>query len=167
MDHPEIIRASRTMKLCGSCSSYQGHVQRIPALSLTESLRIRRYSNIAVPKPLEISNYCWVINTADCLSSWTLWTIKTHFSFKLFFFVPESKPYTYLIAFTKKINLKNRFRRFHGLLIHSLVTPWIWENPHKILETNPSRFKLCRSFNWAVRFDTWLIRLTKYRIVAS
>ena len=71
IDHPEIIRASRTMILCGSCSSYQGHVQRIPALSLTESLRIRCYSNIAVPKPLEPSNYCWVINTADCSSSWT------------------------------------------------------------------------------------------------
>ena len=79
IDHPEIIRASRTMKLCGSCSSYQGHVQRIPALSFTESLRITRYSNIAVPKPLELSNYYWVIKTADCSSSWTPWTIKTYF----------------------------------------------------------------------------------------
>ena len=51
------------------------------------------------------------------------------------FFVPESKLYTYLIALhiqnkTKQKN-KNKtkkkyiygFRRFHGLLIHSLVTP--------------------------------------------
>ena len=108
IDHPEIIRASRTMKLCGSCSSYQGHVQRIPALSFTESLRITRYSNIAVPKPLELSNYCWVINTADCSSSWTPWTIKTYFFFKLFFFVSESKRYTYLLAFTKKNSLKKK-----------------------------------------------------------
>ena len=49
------------------------------------------------------------------------------------FFVPESKLYTYLIALhiQKKNKKKNKkkniyiygFRRFHGLLIHSLVTP--------------------------------------------
>ena len=44
------------------------------------------------------------------------------------------------------------------------------ENAHKILETNRTRFKLCRSFIWAVRFDTWLIRSKEHRpfqIVAS
>ena len=90
--------------LYASCSSCLGHVQRIPALSFTESLRIRRHSNIAVPKQLELSNYCLVINTADCSLSWTPWTIKTYLNY--FFFVPGSKPYTYLIALLlqKKIN---------------------------------------------------------------
>ena len=57
---------------------------------------------------------------AECSPSWTSWTIKTYFSFKLFSFVPESKLYTYLIALLLK---KNLWWRFRGLLIHSLVTP--------------------------------------------
>ena len=63
--------------------------------------------------------------TADCSLSWTSWTIKTYFSFKLLFFVPERKFYTYLIAFLfqKKYAKKfHGFRSFRGLLIHSLVT---------------------------------------------
>ena len=63
--------------------------------------------------------------TADCSPSWTSWTIKTYFSFKLLFFVPERKCYTYLIAFLfrKKYAKKSHgFRSFRGLLIHSLVT---------------------------------------------
>ena len=63
--------------------------------------------------------------TADCSPSWTSWTIKTYFSFKLFFLLPERKFYTYLIAFLlqKKYTKKpHGFRSFRGLLIHSLVT---------------------------------------------
>ena len=63
--------------------------------------------------------------TADCSPSWTSWTIKTYFSFKLFFLLPERKFYTYLIAFLlqKKYTKKSHgFRSFRGLLIHSLVT---------------------------------------------
>ena len=63
--------------------------------------------------------------TADCSPSWTSWTIKTYFSFKLFCFVPERKLFTYLIAFLlqKKYRKKSHgFRRFRGLLIYSLVT---------------------------------------------
>ena len=145
------------MKLCGSCSSYQGHVQRIPALSFTESLRITRYSNIAVPKPLELSNYCWVIKTADCSSSWTPWTIKTYFSFKLFFSVPESKRYTYLIALLlQKINKwmnKYELRRFRGLLIHSLVTPMNMKKSSLNFGDQPLKFQIGQEFylsgqNW-------------------
>ena len=63
MVHPEILRGSRAiMLLYTSCSSFQGHVQWIPTFRFTGSLRMRRYSNIAVPKPLELSNYCSVIN---------------------------------------------------------------------------------------------------------
>ena len=57
------------MLLYASCSSFQGHVQWIPTLKFTESLRMRHYSNIAVPKPLELSNYCSVIDTQ---SRWLL-----------------------------------------------------------------------------------------------
>ena len=63
--------------------------------------------------------------TADCSPSWTSWTIKTYFSFKLFFLLPERKFYTYLIAFLlqKKYTKKSHgFRSFRGLLIRSLVT---------------------------------------------
>ena len=63
--------------------------------------------------------------TADCSPSWTSWTIKTYFSFKLLFLVPERKFYTYLIAFLfqKKYAKKSHgFCSFRGLLIHSLVT---------------------------------------------
>ena len=63
--------------------------------------------------------------TADCSPSWTSWTIKTYFSFKLFFLLPERKFYTYLIAFLlqKKYTKKSHgFRSFCGLLIRSLVT---------------------------------------------
>ena len=77
--------------------------------------------------------------TADCSPSWTSWTIKTYFSFKLFFFVPERKLFTDLIAFLlqKKYTKKSHgFRRFRGLLIHSLVTTRNKEISHKILETN-------------------------------
>ena len=57
------------MLLYASCSSFQGHVQWIPTLKFTESLRMRHYSNIALPKPLELSNYCSVIDTQ---SRWLL-----------------------------------------------------------------------------------------------
>ena len=63
--------------------------------------------------------------TADCSLSWTSWTIKTYFFFKLLFFVPERKFYTYLIAFLfqkKQAKKFHGFRSFRGLLIHSLVT---------------------------------------------
>ena len=63
--------------------------------------------------------------TADCSPSWTSWTIKAYFSFKLFFLLPERKFYTYLIAFLlqKKYTKKSHgFRSFRGLLIRSLVT---------------------------------------------
>ena len=44
-------------------SSFQGHVQWIWAESFTENLQKRRYSDIAVPKLSELSNFCSVINT--------------------------------------------------------------------------------------------------------
>ena len=122
-------RITAIMLLYASCSSFQGHVQWIPTLKFTESLRMRHYSNIALPKPLELSNYCSVIDTqsrwlltADCSPSWTSWTIKTYISFKFFFFVPESKLILISMPFfyQKKQKTKNKkygFRRFHGLLI--------------------------------------------------
>ena len=40
--------------------------------------------------------------TADCWSSSTSCTIKTCYSFKLFFFISERKLYTYLIPLVQK-----------------------------------------------------------------
>ena len=63
--------------------------------------------------------------TADCSPSWTSWTIKTYFSFKLFFLLPE-KNFTlisFLFFYKKNIQKKSHgFRSFRGLLIRSLVT---------------------------------------------
>ena len=69
---------------------------------------------------------------AECSPSWTSWTIKTYFSFKLFSFVPESKLYTISLLFFYK---KNLWWRFRGLLIHSLVTP-----DHKNMEKSSLNF---------------------------
>ena len=89
--------------------------------------------------------------TADCSPSWTSWTIKTYFSFKLFSFVPESKLYTYLIALL--LQKKVFFRRFHGLLIHSLVTPKKMEISSQKFGDQPLKIQIVRKFylseeNW-------------------
>ena len=153
------------MLLYASCSSFQGHVQWIPTLKFTESLRMRHYSNIAVPKPLELSNYCSVIDTQ---SRWLLTArqVGRHGQLKHISLLNFSSLYPkanlYLsqcssFSKTKKPKTtKNKicgFRRFHGLLIHNLVTPKNMEKSSQILETNPSRFKLCGNFylsgqNW-------------------
>ena len=166
MVHPEILRGSRIMLLYTSCSSFQGHLQRIPTFRFTGSLRMSRYSNIAVPKPLELSNYCSVINTQ---SRWLLtarqvgrhWKLIHMYFFQIFLLCTRKQTYTYLNALLlakqkQQKTTKNKicgFRRFHGLLIHNLVTPKNMEKSSQILETNPSRFKLCGSFyssgqNW-------------------
>ena len=99
--------------------------------------------------------------TANCSPSWTSWTINTYI-FLLNFSSLYPKANLYLsqcssFSKTKKPKTtKNKicgFRRFHGLLIHNLVTPKNMEKSSQILETNPSRFKLCGSFyssgqNW-------------------
>ena len=46
-----------------SCSSFQGHVQWIPAYRFAESLGLRCCAHTAVPKSLEISNYHSFFNT--------------------------------------------------------------------------------------------------------
>ena len=46
-----------------SCSSFQGHVQWIPAHRFAESLGLRCCAHTAVPKSLEISNYHSFFNT--------------------------------------------------------------------------------------------------------
>ena len=99
--------------------------------------------------------------TAYCSPSWTSWLIKTYFSSKSFFFMPESKLYTQPIALLLKKNIYGlwKFRRFRGLLIYSFVTPKNMEKFSQNFGDQPSRFKLCRSFIWALRFDTRFIRL--------
>ena len=65
---------------------------------------------------------------------------------------------------------KYELRRFRGLLIHSLVTPMNMKKSSLNFGDQPLKFYLGRSFIWAVRIDTWLIRLRKhrlFRIVAS
>ena len=82
--------------------------------------------------------------TAHYSSSWTLWTIKIYFSFQLFFFLPESKLYTYLIALlVQKIY---GFRRFRGPQIHSLVTPENMEKSSLHFGDQPLKIQIVQEF---------------------
>ena len=81
--------------------------------------------------------------TADCSPSWTSQLIRTYFSSKLFFFMPESKLYTQPIALLlKKIYGLGRFRRFRGLLIHSFVTPKNMEKSSQNFGDQPLKIQI-------------------------
>ena len=88
--------------------------------------------------------------TAYCSPSWTSWLIKTYFSSKLFFFMPESKLYTQPIALLlKKIYglwRFRRFRRFRGLLIHSFVTPKNMEKSSQNFGDQPLKIQIVQKF---------------------
>ena len=101
--------------------------------------------------------------TAYCSPSWTSWLIKTYFSSKLFFFMPESKLYTQPIALLlKKIYGLWRFRRFRSLLIHSFVTPKNMEKSSQNFGDQPLKIQIVQvlfersdlipdSFAWNVK----------------
>ena len=108
--------------------------------------------------------------TANCSPSWTSLKINTYI-FLLNFSSLYPKANLYLsqcssFSKTKKQKItKNKicgFRRFHGLLIHNLVTPKNMEKSSQSLETNPSRFKLCGSFysNGQNRYPIHLVKET-------
>ena len=85
-----------------SCSSFKGHVIKFQPtvhweLSHQASFWYRLAQTIRAHK-LSFNYLHAGLETADCSPSWTLWTIKTYFSFKLLFFTLESKLYMYLIA---------------------------------------------------------------------
>ena len=134
--------------------------------------------------------------TANCSPSWTSWTINTYIFLLNFSLYPKANLYLSQCSSFRKTKqqktTKNKicgFRRFHGLLIHNLVTPKNMEKSSQSLETNPSRFKLCGSFyssgqNWypihlvketaVVRFELlwaktkhyffWLVHFTSFSL---
>ena len=66
LDHPKILQVSRAMMLLRARVPrfrIMSNEMIIPVLKFAESLRRRRYSDTAVPKPLEISSFCSTINT--------------------------------------------------------------------------------------------------------
>ena len=106
-------------------SSFQGHVQWIWAESFTENLQKRRYSDIAVPKLSELSNFCSVINTQ---SRWlpNARQVGHHGELKHIFLSNYSPLYpkaNFILISLLFFYKKNLWWRFRGLLIHSLVTP--------------------------------------------
>ena len=66
LDHPKILQVSRAMMLLRARVPrfrIMSNEMIIPVLKFAESLRRRRYSDTAVPKPLELSSFCSTINT--------------------------------------------------------------------------------------------------------
>ena len=108
--------------------------------------------------------------TANCSPSWTSLKINTYI-FLLNFSSLYPKANLYLSqcsSFSKKktttTTTKNKicgFRRFHGLLIHNLVTPKNMEKSSQILETNHQDSNCAEVFIQAVRIDTRFIWLKK------
>ena len=135
-------------------------------------LRAFGWGTIQMPKLLELSNCCSVINTR---SRWlpNARQVGRHGQLKhtsLLNYSPLYPKANFILISLLFFYKKNLWWRFRGLLIHSLVTPKNMEKSSLNLETNPSTLKLSRIFIWAVRIDTWLIRLIKhrpFRIVAS
>ena len=97
---------------------------------------MRRYSYIVEPKPFKLSNYFLIINTQG---KWLLTTrqIGRHGQFKHISLLCTREQTLYLShcsSYTKKKKIYiYGFRRFHGLLIHSLVSP-------KNMEISSQRF---------------------------
>ena len=88
--------------------------------------------------------------TADCLPKWMSWLIKTYFSSKLFFLMPESKLHAqHIPLLLKKIYWLwrfRRFRRFRFLLIHSFVTPKNMEKSSQNFGAQPLKIQIVQKF---------------------